>query len=85
MSESIRQILELTGIWLYAIGRIAGVVAIVWIIATRLDNDTSKFFLIVLTLIVGLTFDIRYRHDDGNRIENPTGQSTAAQDEKRSE
>lgn len=61
-------VLELLMLILYVLTRVAGTVAIVWLLCTKLDSVATPF-LIAIALIIGLGFSIKY--DNPNNIQLP--------------
>lgn len=61
---------ELAMVIVSVLGRIAGTVAIVWLIVTKVSDDFFKFALISFTVFVGLGFSVHY--------DNPANQSEPA-------
>lgn len=60
-------VLELVMLILCVLARIAGTVAIIWLIVTKVSDDFFKFALISFTVFVGLGFSVHY--------DNPANQS----------
>lgn len=60
---------ELLMIILYVLTRVAGTVAIVWLLCTKLKDTMATYFLIALALFLGLGFSIKY--DNPNNLQLP--------------
>lgn len=60
MAEGIVNILELVMLMLTTLARVAGTVALVWIVVEKLKYDFGTFWLLVLIVLVGLGFSIKY-------------------------
>lgn len=63
---------ELLMLILYVLARIAGTVAIVWLLCTKLKGSITEVFLfalIAVTILVGLGFSIKY--DNPNNHQPP--------------
>ena len=60
MSEGIVNILELVFLILHTLVRVAGTVALVWIVVTKLEYDFGTFWLLVLIVLVGMGFTVKY-------------------------
>lgn len=67
-------VLELVMLILYVLARVAGTVAIVWLLVTKVGDAFSTPFLIALALLIGLGFSIHY--DNPN---NKTSEQHAAE------
>ena len=68
----ILNVLELLMLILYVLARVAGTVAIVWLLCTKLKGSITEVFLfalIAVTILVGLGFSIKY--DNPNNIQLP--------------
>lgn len=63
-------VLELVMLIIYVLARIAGTVAIIWLIVTKVSDDFFKFVLISFTVFFGLGFSVHY--------DNPANQSAPA-------
>lgn len=67
-------VLELVMLILYSLARIAGTVAIVWLLATKLPDTFATYLLIAIALAVGLGFSVRYDNPNNHKppaIEQP--------------
>ena len=54
--------LELIMLMIYVVARIAGTFGIIWIIAASSISNGWKVVIIVLTVIIGLGFTVRYHN-----------------------
>lgn len=53
-------VLEIVMLIFLVLARCAATVAIVWLLCSKLTYDTGTFWLILLTVVVGLGFGIKY-------------------------
>lgn len=78
MSSQVVNVLELVMLMTYVVARIAGTTGIVWITATSDISSGWKVFIIVLTVIIGLGFNVRYQNP--NSLHSPC---TVAQEKQK--
>lgn len=73
----ILNVLELLMLILYVLARVAGTIAIVWLLCTKLKGSITEVFLFALvavTILVGLGFSIKYDNPNNHQALPPAEQ-----------